>query len=79
MRDLRDPQRLGEELLKLVKKKRRASQAYDLYSDTLEHPTFPTVSADDSMCKIAQAEYRARLEARDDKYAKSALERIDSV
>jgi hypothetical protein len=52
MRDLRDPQKLGQLLL-----------------------GYKT----DSMCRITTAEYRAELESRTDKYAKSALERMSNA
>jgi hypothetical protein len=72
MRDLRDPQKLGQLLLGY--KTRPLTKAYDRYSTDVAD-----VSKDDSMCRITTAEYRAELESRTDKYAKSALERMSNA
>lgn len=77
MRDLRDPQKLGEWLLSSPT--RPLSRAYDVFRVTRDH--ISDVSKDDSMGKECVREYRTELEIRaagGDKYAKSAIESIDA-
>ena len=76
MRDLRDPQKLGEYILSEAKhQKKTAAQVYD---NNVQHFNVPDVSKDDSMGKQCVAEYRAELETRTDKYAKSALDMLNN-
>ena len=80
VRDLRDPQLLGADLLAYKQtwcKKDPLSVVYDEFTE-LSH--IPNVSKDDSMGKQAVKDYRAELEARieeGDKYAEAALRDID--
>lgn len=76
LRDLRDPQAIGEWLLNRPTKD-RASEGYDTH---IRSGIFRLVSNDDSMGKQCVREYRAELEARaaeGDKYAQSALESLN--
>jgi hypothetical protein len=63
VRDLRDPQKLGEKLLELSNPGRTLSQTYRLYSDTLEHPMFPIYPQDESMATVTAKQYREELAA----------------
>jgi hypothetical protein len=78
MRDLRDPQKLGEFLLR----NKRPNKPLHFTADELTghaDEKIPEVSKDDSLCKVTQAEYRAELEAAaaaGDRYAKSRLETL---
>jgi hypothetical protein len=77
MRDLRDPQKLGEWILDRCTVGDTACQYYDKG----KVPLFPDVTHDDSMGKQCVREYRAELESRaaeGDRYAASALESIDA-
>ena len=77
MRDLRDPQALGEWLLdQRMSPFRTVREKYDSMIVTRDH--ICQVSKDDSMVKITVAEYRKELEEREDVYAKSALASIDA-
>ncbi len=75
MRDLRDPQRLGEELLRLKVKNRNLSTTYDAYRSILRRvPNYPQ---DESMAKVASRQYRKENEekaAAGDRYAQHVLD-----
>lgn len=73
-RDLRDPQKLGEWLLNRPSHK-KASVGYDKHIHAADIPDY---SHNESLGAVAAREYRAELEARDDIYAKSALESLDA-
>lgn len=72
MRDLRDPQKLGEWLLNRPTED-RASVGYDTHISYAFIPDYPQ---DESMAKITAREYREELEtaaAAGDKYAAARL------
>lgn len=81
-RDLRDPQKLGENLLYHASvvnagfdSKKRLSQIYD--EQEVSASNYPQ---DESMAVLTAREYRSELEERaaaGDKYAASALEQLD--
>lgn len=79
MRDLRDPQKLGEQLFRCRPEgsKLTLSQAYDLYN--FASNIIPDYPQDESMATMTAREYRAELEAAaaaGDKYAASRLEAL---
>lgn len=80
MRDLRDPQKLGEFMLRAHDggEEITLSEFYDKRLLAMDQNLFPDVSKDDSMVKITVAEYRRELEQREDKYAQAALRDIDA-
>lgn len=78
-RDIRDPKLLGEKLLFEVESVRSTygeeiplSEIWDVHVGKLSHPDFKGEMLGFYTAKI----YREELEARDDKYAASTLERI---
>ena len=75
MRDLRDPQKLGDAMLNHMSYHKSSTMTHE-WPAGHELPKVGDVSKDDSMCKITVAEYRQELEERTDKYAKSALEML---
>lgn len=78
MRDLRDPQILGEWLLsEAQREKSTARSIYDSRIVARDH--IPDYARDESMVKVTVREYREELEAAaaaGDKYAKSRLETL---
>lgn len=72
-RDLRDPQKLGEQLLRCRPEYSRLtlSEAYDQYN--FKSNVIPNYPKHDSMGTQTAAAFRRELEERDDKYAKAAL------
>lgn len=83
MRDLRDPQKLGEALLGELKALRVEGENYPparQAADYLPRYEIPDYSHDESMAVLTAREYREELEARrqeGDKYAASALDALD--
>ena len=59
MRDLRDPEKLGEKLLQEAQHQKRPASA--CYDNNVMHFHIPDVSSDDSMQRVAQAEYAETL------------------
>jgi hypothetical protein len=82
-RDLRDPQKLGEELLRLsLPPKRTMSMTYHLYKDSLEHPMFPIYPQDELLSTVTQREYREELQQaakEGDKYASERLRELQAL
>ena len=75
LRDIRDPAILGETLLKR-KKHSKAKLSY--VADAHDLWKIPKYSGE-MLGFYTASKYRAELEAREDKYAQSTLERIDNV
>jgi hypothetical protein len=83
MRDLRDPQKLGEALRagEFRPEGWTLSEYYDRQTGIWNHD-IPDYPQDESMATVTAREYRAELEARaaeGDKYAKSALESLNTT
>ncbi len=83
LRDLRDPQKLGEALLHAMEAGRKLGWTkLSSAATTLDRYDIPDVSKDDSMGKQCVADYLAELEAgaaAGDKYSKAALDRLYSA
>lgn len=73
-RDLRDPQKLGERLLSIAD---HGDLSVRAVADRLPRNAVPNYPQDESTATLTARAYRAELEARTDKYAKSALEALD--
>ena len=79
LRDLRDPQRIGEILRSSSRTTHYKELTLSQMIDKLDLSSVASYPQDESMAAVTAREYRAELEAREDRYAKSALESLNKT